>query len=58
MGLNLLEEDKRIKKLEIDTLTIELHTINDKLKMNDGGNTLLNAKKVMLELRRDVLNGS
>ena len=53
--MNLLEEDKRIKGLEIDTLTIELHAI-EKLKINDGGNTLLNAKKVMLELRRDILN--
>jgi len=56
--LNLLEEDKRIKKLEIDTLTIELHVINENPKMKDGGNTLLNAKKVMLELRMDVLNGT
>ena len=52
--MNLLEEDKRIKNLQIDTLTIELHEINEKI--NDGGNTLLNAKKVMLELRRDILN--
>ena len=55
--MNLQEEDKRIKKLEIDTLTIELHSINEKIKSLDAGsNTLLNAKKVMLELRREKLN--
>ena len=55
--MNLLEEDKRIKQLKIDTITLELHAINNK-SSSDGGNTLLNAKKVMLELRRDVLNGN
>lgn len=57
MGLNLQDEDKRIKKLKIDTVTLELHEILKELnELPTGGNSSLNVKKIMLENRRDELN--
>jgi len=54
--LNITEEDKRIKKLTIDEVRFEQLSNESKLdKAPKGGNSSLNVKKLMLELRREKL---
>ena len=57
--MNIPDEDKRIKKLEIDGVKLEQHAIDKESKPTyPGGNSLLNVKKLMLELRMEKLIGS
>jgi len=55
--LNIPEEDRRIKKLTIDEVRFEQLSNESKLdKAPRGGNSSLNVKKLMLELRREKIN--
>ena len=51
--MNCQDEEKRISKLDIGDVKLELSTIEWN---KDGGNSFDNLRRLLLELRRDVLN--
>lgn len=54
--MNARDEERRISNLPIDKVKIELHELEKKINLRDGGISSLNLTRLMLQIRLRELN--